>query len=753
MTNRIINGAPRVLSLGAEDTTRRLSLKQPIPTPQYFPKQFIFGADGPSTPEPCPQEKAVLLYGTETFNVKGPYYNHSTNQALGTVEEGGINMYQRVIPPDAGPRANVTIWADVLPADIPQYVRNADGSKALDGLDEPIQKMIGTGPSATGVTAPGFKIKFVRSVETQKTSDTNPTSLNFGLKTYRTGSQTGPGIVMVPTPRVDGSGNPVLDGSGVQIIDQVPTNGTITSQLIPIYELEVPFQTVKGNNRGHRLMPIVVENDSTFIDRFIAKNRALPYSMQAISRATPTSSAVVQKTLYNEAEVVVSFNKDAVDPVTDDSLYAADVFVQAYQNLLDERYETVYGPFGKMHVYQDNIDTLLGNLHAAEVPLIVTTDPINPGEVNYNKYDFTSSAEDKYLYNMFTGKSTKGYEYKSLLFVNTGADIVQFGPSTNIYCAGGSDGTMNNTTFDALVEQEMARYLDPSDPVQNAAWHNESVFVDSGLGMNAKLSLLNAMAMRKDVKVVLGTYTDGEPVLTIAQEIARATTLRQAARQFLESTYFGTPTCRAEVYPYSGLVRGSTYKKRVSSTYDISKIFTRYMGASNGKWKSSADPEGQYAGGNIVRSIYDIRHVWIPDTTRNRYWDIGLNFILTEDRETFFWPAYKTVYDDDSSPLNNSLNTLALCTLNKKAQGVWRAFTGVSKFDNPQFLRKVNEYFSKSVEGIFDGRYEIVPDATKTEADLRRRFSWTLPVKMTCRDTNTVMTTYVQVLAQSDVVA
>lgn len=749
MTNRIINGAPRVLSLGAEDTTRRLLVKESIPTPQHFPKQFIFGGDGPSTPEPCDQAKAALIYGSDTFDVKGPYYNHSTNHALGMVAQGNTIMYQRVVPNDAGPRANVTIWADVLPADIPQYVRNADGSLAKDGLDEPIQKMVG----GVGVTAPGFKIKFVRSVETNKISSTDPSSLGFGVKTFRTGTQTGPGMINVPTPRVDVNGAPVLDASGQQIIDQVPTLGTITSTLRPIYELEAPFQTVKGNNRGHRLSPIVADGNSTYIDRFIAKNRALPYSMQAIVRATATSSATIEKTLYGEAEVVVAFNKDAVDPITDDSIYAGDVFVQSYQNLLDSRYETVYGPFGRMHIYQANIDSLLEDLHAAEVPLIVSSDPINPNEVNYNLYDFTSDPADKYLYNMFTGKSTKGYDYKSLLFVNTGSDIIQFGASTNIYCGGGSDGTMTDANFDELVGTEMDRYLDPSDPVQNAAWHNESIFYDSGFGVPTKLKLLNAMALRKDVKVILGTYVSGEPVLTIAQEIARATTLRTAAQQFVESTYFGTPTCRAEIYPYSGLVRGSPYKKRVSLTYDIGTIFARYMGASNGKWKTSGDPEGQYNGGNIVRTVYDIRHVWIPDTTRNRYWDVGLNFVLTEDRETFFWPAYKTVYDDDSSPLNNSLNTMALCTLNKKAQGVWRMFTGVSKFTNPQFVRKVNDYFSKSVEGIFDGRYIITPDATKTEADLRRRFSWTLPVKMTCRDTNTVMTTYVQVLAESDIVA
>jgi hypothetical protein len=61
--------------------------------------------------------------------------------------------------------------------------------------------------------------------------------------------------------------------------------------------------------------------------------------------------------------------------------------------------------------------------------------------------------------------------------------------------------------------------LDPSDPFQNAAWHNESIFYDSGFGMPTKLSLLNAMALRKDTKVILGTYVDGDPVLTIAEEI------------------------------------------------------------------------------------------------------------------------------------------------------------------------------------------------------------------------------------------
>lgn len=749
MTNRIINGAPLVLSLGAEDLTRRLIVKQPIPTPQHFPKQFIFAADGPTTAEPCSHAKAVSLYGLDTFRVKSPYYTHSTNHALVMNEQGNNIMYQRVIPHDAGPRSNVTIWADVLPADIPQYVRNADGSLTLDEFGEPIQKKIGN----VGVTAPGYKIKFVRTSESNKVSSTDSSSLAFGAKTYRTGTQTGPGTIMVATPRVDANGDPVLDAAGVQIIDQVPTLGTITSTLRPIYELDVPFQTSKGNNRGHRLIPIGPENDGTYVDRFIAKNRSLPYSMQSIARATATSSATLVKTLYGESEVVVSFDKDAVNPITEESVYAGDVFVQSYQNLLDNRYELVYGPFGRMHLYQENIDTLLTQLHAAEAPLIVQNDPLNPNEVNYTKYDFTSSPDDKYLYNMFTGKSTKGYVYKSLMFVNTGADIVQFGASTNIYCSGGSDGTLTNAVLDELVTEQMDRYLDPSDPFQNAAWHNESIFYDSGFGMPTKLSLLNAMALRKDTKVILGTYVDGDPVLTIAEEIARAITLRRAAKDFVESTYFGTPTCRAEIYPYSGFVRGSDYKRRVSLTYDIGSIFSRYMGASNGKWKASGDPEGQYEGGNIVRTVYDIRHVWIPDMTRIRYWDVGLNFVLTEDRETFFWPAYKTVYDDDSSPLNNSLNTMALCTLNKKAQGVWRAFTGVSKFTNPQFLRRINEYFSKSVEGIFDGRYTIIPEATKTEADLRRRFSWTLPVKMICRDTNTVMTTYVQVLAESDIVA
>jgi hypothetical protein len=60
-------------------------------------------------------------------------------------------MLQRVLPADAGPEANMTLWLDVLPTDVDNFERNADGSIRFDTLGNPV--VLGT--------IPGYKVKYV----------------------------------------------------------------------------------------------------------------------------------------------------------------------------------------------------------------------------------------------------------------------------------------------------------------------------------------------------------------------------------------------------------------------------------------------------------------------------------------------------------------------------------------------------------------------------------------------------------------
>jgi hypothetical protein len=209
-----------------------------------------------------------------------------------------------------------------------------------------------------------------------------------------------------------------------------------------------------------------------------------------------------------------------------------------------------------------------------------------------------------------------------------------------------------------------------------------------------------------------------------------------------ESDYFGTPVLRGMIVGRSGKLRNSQFTKTLPLTAEIAIKSAKYMGASNGRWKNGSHFDG--APGSVVSYMYDINITWVPASVRNRNWDVGLNWVQAYDRRSYFFPALKTVYDDDTSVLNSYITAMAIAQLNKVAHAAWREFTGTSHLTNAQFAQRLNDFVSNNVRGRFDERFVIVPDATFTDLDLLRGFSWTLPIKIYAANMKTVMTTYVQ---------
>ena len=87
---------------------------------------------------------------------------------------------------------------------------------------------------------------------------------------------------------------------------------------------------------------------------------------------------------------------------------------------------------------------------------------------------------------------------------------------------------------------------------------------------------------------------------------------------------------------------------------------------------------------------------------------------------------------------------MAICYVNKVAHAAWREFSGVSGLTNAQLVDRVNEFVYNRTKDRFDGRYVIVPNATVTEMDALRGFSWTLPISIYSPSMKQVMTTSVQ---------
>jgi hypothetical protein len=131
-------------------------------------------------------------------------------------------------------------------------------------------------------------------------------------------------------------------------------------------------------------------------------------------------------------------------------------------------------------------------------------------------------------------------------------------------------------------------------------------------------------------------------------------------------------------------------------------------------------------------------------TIRNKDWDVGLNYALRYDRDSMFFPALKTVYDDDSSVLNSFITVMAICELNKIAHMAWREYSGISSLTSAQLHQRVKEFVLAKVEGVFDDRFIINPVPYNTTSDDARGYSWTLPIEIYAPNMKTVMTTYVK---------
>lgn len=679
----IVNAAPGVVDYGVKDESTAPFTGVPEQIPQHLPKYLIFAPKGPSGLE---QEQLLVgqerltMYGEAAFAERSKYCNHQTLHSNVVNAEGNAAMYYRLIPPDAGPNPTIRVWLDVLATMVDDYERNQDGSIRLDVNGDPI---------VLGQVA-GHRVKFV--VDHYEDAEELET---FGQLTQ------GPG-------------------------DQV--DGGNTSIRYPIFEQKHSFIGEDGNLAGIRLYAMTTGNSISMPTKLMNATKAYPYKYQVIRKNTSTGSAAPRPTIFNEQEIMVTFKPESIDPLTAKRVYFGDQVVEAYQNLTDSRYAKTYGEFGEVKVYQENIDLLLEMFHAAEVPLLNA------------HHDFTADPETAGLFNFVTGTCSDGTPYRSFVFVDA-VNAVRFSSNTNVFAAGGSDGTMTHEMHAQLTEEYMERYASELDELNDVAYHVESHFYDTGFPLDTKYKLLYFIANRKDTFVMLSPFEYGERTLTQSEEYSVATALLSRLMLFPESSYFGTPVFRGMIVGCSGRLRNSLHKERLPLTFEMGFKSARYMGAGNGVWKNGFNFDGYP--GSIVEKMYDISIKWVPDDVRNRLWDVGLNWVSRYDRKRFYFPANKTVYSNDTSVLTNYLTACAIIQLNKIAHYAHRTFSGTSGLTPAQFTQAVNDYVSDQVRGKFDDRYIIRPKAFFTDLDQVMNFSWTLPIEIYAPGMMTVMTAYV----------
>lgn len=688
--NTIVNGAGMAIHLGTDDLSTRQVPILPEQVPQHLPVFFLFAQKGKGKHLVSGAERQ-RIFGAKTFDPRSKYFNHATMFANEAESVGNRCMLQRVVPADAGPRANSVLWLDILETTVDLYQRNPDGSIFQDVFGDPV--IVGS--------APGLKVKWVKTVRNTVADQ-------------------------------ESVGDAVMSAG-----DQTDALTNTQSVRYPIFEIENAWEGDDGNNTGFRLWAPTTIGGNQVPTKMMNAHQAYPYYISVIERGDENASPVLQKTIFGEKRVMFTFKKNVVNPVTNQALGYDKIVTKAYNMTDDPRYPQIQGRIGRFFVYDNYLDIVLTKIHDLEKDFI-TADS-----------DFNEDVASRHLLNFVTGVASNNAPYQSYVFVDSTTSI-RMSEFNNVFLTGGSDGTMTNEVFEALVNQELDRYADSEDEVQDIAYHVESWFYDSGYSLDTKFKIAQFISIRKDTVAALGTHVVGEPQMTASEEHSVAIALRTRLQMFPESDYFGTPVMRAIIMGRSGIVRNHEYDKRLPATLELIYKFGRYMGAGNGIWKSGRSPEG--SPGHIVSRLKDINITWVSNLARNLNWDVGLNWILRYDRRSFFIPHYKTVYDDDTSVLNSILTAAAIAEINKVANACWRFYVGRSDLSPAQLTDRCNAFIRDQTVNRFDNRFIIIPAATMTDMDHLRGFSWSLPVKIGAENMRTVMTTWVEAYRKADLV-
>lgn len=696
MTTQIVNGAPMTEFQGTKDDSTQAAVIQPQSVPTHLAKVYLFAKQGPTDPQLVSGDSRTQMYGSDTFDLRKKWSTHTTVLSNVLNEAANAQMIERLIPPDAPPAANARIWLDVLPTQVPDYKRNTDGSYQLDPT---------TGlPIPTGSTLAGFKCKWV--------------------VTY-----------IAP----DQDGNSMIGQGTIQPGDQTDTTSNTQSNRIPFFDLPASFIGDAGNNNGIRFWAPTSASTSPPDDRIITDEAVYPFRVTCVQRATSSSSAVVVPTQDAEQYINFCLKPGTIDKNTDSQLYLGDVFFESWNNLADPSgIPPQYGPLGNIHIYQANVDEYLLEFYNAEFP------------VKDQWSDFTGAADEQYAFNVFTGVSSSNVPYHSFVLDTEAANAQRWTENTAAYMSGGGDGTMNETVLAELVATAVAKYADPTSPYQDMAKYPESIIYDSGFPIDTKYALADFMAIRKDTAVVLSTHDVLGVQLTASQESSLAVALRTRLQMYPESEYFGTPTMRACIIGRSGKMLSSQYTKPLPLVIEFAYHAAQYMGASNGVWNSTYRMDNNP---NNIVSMFDpssINVTWTPATVRNKDWDNGLVWVEQFDLHSLYWPAYKTVYSNDTSVLTSFLTMMACVELEKVGEKARRQYSGRSDLTDQQFADRINKYISGDVEGRFDSRFTIIPNTYYTTADQQRGYSWTTKIQIYADNMKTVQTLYLEAHRSSD---
>lgn len=522
-------------------------------------------------------------------------------------------------------------------------------------------------------------------------------------------------------------------GQATEQVGNLVSEAGVQSTMYPLWEIEAGSQGEYGNNLGMRLYAPTDTSSIPLDTEVVNENLAYLYRLVAVERATPTSTPLVTETLTGAQYIDFSFKEGVVSSRTDQEFYIGDRLVESYRDVEDTGVLRQLGPFGKQFIYHDNIEHVLKLIFTEEQDYGLVEGDVDTA---YNLINFMGGVDPQ-------GRPYYTYQLEGPL---QGGSL--FDPNITHYAVGGGDGTMSAEMFDTLVGEQLAGWGRLEADLLDDAIYVQSAIYDSGYSMATKRNLISVTGKRFDIAAIVSSQEVDSRMNTAEEDSSATAALSTYAANFPESALFGTKACRALVIAGAGYLKTGNWRKMVPFTYEVARMFANYMGAANGIWINGQAFD--MPPNNIMSAFKNTNVVFRGADQRTRDWANNMVWAQNYDRRSMFFPAFQTVYEDDTSVLNSAATMWVCIELEKICQRSWRDMSGISGLTDDQFIERGNRLINDRITGRFDNRFIFNVNTNLTRADLSRNYSWSTTIQVGASGMKTVGTYTIEARRRTD---
>lgn len=640
---RLKNSTPRAIFTGFKEGLTTDPVTAPEITPIHLPYVFIQGGRGKEDTLLLTGDALSTVYGEDMLNYRSKYASPATLIARQAASTGSAIFTKRLVAPDAT-AARIRIGVEVVADKLVVYQRNADGSFVKDTLGNKI-------PDGDK-TVDGLKMRWV--VNHDKDAEI-----------------------------------PNAFGKDEVVLGQLTATGGAQSNYYPILDGLVSWRGAEGDNIGIRLeAPTALSSNPTRTD-IIERIGAFLYRIQFVERKSSRTAPTVIRTISGMEQETFALQEGVIQPDDETDLSFGKVVVDAYE--YNETGNTpIFAPMDQMHLYQKNIDDVVKMLYASE------------SKVNNDLLTDVEFVEGQM--NIFTGVDYNGIPYQTIEVLDADQGGAIFDGTSTFYAIDGSDGDVNWDTFDALAKQQFESFGNMGEDLEDMAFYPFSIVYDIGYKVDTKKAMANVLSLRPDVMIIASTHTWKGVELNVDEESSMGAMLRNYYRLHPESVLYNTPACRAAVFMQYGESIEAPSLGKVPLTLEVANKLATYMGASDGVIRGTRIDNNP---GNVVTTMRKINKTYRNATVRDRDWENGLNYVQTYNRNSNFFPAWGTIYNNDRSVWRSLINVIIGCDLTRVCYRLWAETTGTTGMDETLFLKLMGERFLEYTTGRYNDHVTV----------------------------------------------